>query len=56
MSEELRLTKTELAKMMKDYSFVEFVKDLDHRADEFKRIEKRKETLNGKVLPRSSPS
>lgn len=52
---ELKLTKSEITKMMREYDFVKFVKDLDHRAEEFKRSEKAKEILNGKTSV-STPS
>lgn len=35
-----KLTKSELNKLMTQYDFVQFVKDLDHRADEAKKQER----------------
>ena len=33
---------------LRDYDFVQWVKDLDNRAEEYKRTEREKEVLNGK--------
>jgi len=46
----VKLTARELAEFMRDYEFVQFVKDLDQRADEAKRSGKYKEVLNGRII------
>lgn len=52
---ETKLTKAELTQWMKAYDFVKYVKELDRKADDYKRSEKAKETLNGKnrVVPQA---